>query len=211
MDDTFWHDKWQRGDIGFHGARPHPLLQRHLAALHVGPGARLLVPLCGKSLDIHWLLAQGHQVAGVELSRAAVEQLFAELGMEPAVHHMGRLACFEGDGLCVFVGNIFDLDAMTLMPVDAVYDRAALVALPGPLRRRYTRQIVELTGGAPQLLVTYEHDPAALEGPPFAVDATELARHYEAEYHLSCLERRAVEGGLRGHPSCEAAWHLAPR
>ncbi len=210
MDESFWHDRWRRGDIGFHAPRPHPLLQRHLATLQAGPGARLFLPLCGKSLDIHWLLAQGHQVAGIELSRAAVEQLFAELGVEPVVHRLGNLLCFEAEGISVFVGNIFDLDAITLMPVDAVYDRAALVALPGPLRRRYTRQLLDLTGGAPQLVITYEHDPAALEGPPFAVDAAELARHYEADYHLSCLERRPVEGGLGGHPSCEAVWHLAP-
>lgn len=68
MNSTFWQAKWQRNEIGFHEHRPNVLLVRNFPALCLQHGARVFVPLCGKSLDIHWLLAQGHQVVGCELS-----------------------------------------------------------------------------------------------------------------------------------------------
>ena len=83
MEEKFWHDRWQNNQIPFHKVEVNPLLVRNLPALELASGARVFVPLCGKSLDVHWLLAQGYRVAGAELSRIAVEQLFAELGVIP--------------------------------------------------------------------------------------------------------------------------------
>ncbi|MCK0196559.1 thiopurine S-methyltransferase [Ancylobacter sp. 6x-1] len=211
MDEAFWQGKWQRGEIGFHAAAPNPLLTRNLPALGLAPGARLFLPLCGKSLDIHWLLAQGHAVAGAELSRLAVEQLFSELGVEPTIRAAGTLERFEAEGLTIFVGNIFDLDAARLEPVDAIYDRAALVALPETLRTLYAAHLVALTGGAAQMLVTYQYDQSRMSGPPFSVGPAEVGRHYDALYRLTLLEEAQVEGGLRGEPARESVWHLAPR
>jgi hypothetical protein len=45
----------------------------------------VFLPLCGKTLDIQWLLSRGYGVAGSELSKIAVEQLFSELGVEPNI------------------------------------------------------------------------------------------------------------------------------
>ncbi|MFK8250463.1 thiopurine S-methyltransferase [Ancylobacter terrae] len=212
MDQDFWHEKWNSNQIGFHEAKPNPLLVENLPALGLAPGARLFLPLCGKSLDIGWLLAQGHRVAGAELSRLAIEQLFAELGVEPQITAAGPLERFEAGPLTVFVGDIFDLDRATLGPVDAVYDRAALVALPDGLRARYADHLVALTGAAPQLLVTFEYDQAVMPGPPFSVDADEVRRRYERAYDLALVTAQEVPGGLKGVcPAREAVWRLTPR
>lgn len=211
MEEQFWQQKWQRGEIGFHEGKPNALLVRHLPALGLAPGARLFLPLCGKTRDIGWLLAQGYRVAGAELSRLAIEQLFAELGVAPVIAEAGPLTRFEAPGLVVFVGNIFDLDRGTLGAVDGVYDRAALVALPEPMRERYAAHLIAITDAAPQLLVSFDYDQSRMEGPPFAVTPAEIARHYDTAYRIACLQRRAVDGGIRGVPSQEAIWHLARR
>lgn len=212
MDQDFWHRKWASNEIGFHEARPNALLVAHLPELALPAGARLFLPLCGKSLDIGWLLAQGHRVAGAELSRLAIEQLFAELGVEPTISAAGPLERFEAGPLTVFVGDIFELDRATLGPVDAIYDRAALVALPDGLRARYAHHLVALTGAAPQLLVTFEYDQSVMPGPPFSVDAEEVRRRYEATYALALAAAREVPGGLKGIcPAREAVWRLTPR
>lgn len=207
MDRDFWLARWQNNQIGFHEGAPNTLLVAHFAALGIPAGGRIFVPLCGKSHDMHWLRAQGYTVIGAELSRLAVEQFFAELRLTPAVAPAGRLERFEAEGVTLFVGDIFDLDHETLGAVDAVYDRAALVALPAPLRAHYAAHIIGLTSAVPQLLVTFEYDQARQPGPPFSVPEAEVRALYGATCRLGCAEVREVPGGLKGRcPAQESVW-----
>jgi len=130
MQPEFWRQRWASNQIGFHESEVNPLLVAHFDALELSAGARLFLPLCGKTVDIDWLLSRGFQVAGAELSALAVSQLFERLGTTPAVIRVGALECHRAGGLTVFAGDIFDLSAEALGRVDAIYDRAALVALP---------------------------------------------------------------------------------
>lgn len=211
MDEQFWHRKWQRNEIGFHAPDFNPMLLRYWRTLALAQGVRVFVPLCGKTRDIHWLLAQGHRVVGAELSRTAVEQLFSDLGLTPAIDTSGTLTRFQAGDLTVFVGNIFDLDREMLGPVEAIYDRAALVALPTPLRERYTAHLTEITRKAPQLLVTLEYDATLIEGPPFSIPAQEVSRLYDTDYRIERLEQRDNGEKLKGIcPTLESAWKLLP-
>ncbi|MCK0209658.1 thiopurine S-methyltransferase [Starkeya koreensis] len=212
MDEQFWHRKWRDNEIGFHREDANPLLLHHLPALGLATDARLLLPLCGKTRDIGWLLAQGHEVVGSELSELAVEQLFEELGVKPEIADDGPLRRFDAERLTVFAGNFFDLDRHRLGTVDAVYDRAAIVALPEAMRERYAGHLIHLTHTAPQLVVTFEYDPSRLVGPPFAVPEAELRRHYGTAYRVACLGRHELKEGLRGvTPVTEAVWRLERR
>lgn len=206
MDPDFWQARWACNQIGFHEGKPNSFLVKHFARLSLDPGARVFVPLCGKTRDISWLLSQGFSVVGAELSRIAVEQLFAELGVEPAIAPAGALTRFGGPGIDIFVGDIFDLTREALGPVDAVYDRAALVALPGAMRARYAAHLVDITGTAPQLLVCFVYDQSLVEGPPFSVPAETVEALYGATYRLALLESAPVPGGLKG--KCEASEHV---
>lgn len=212
MDADFWHRKWANDDIGFHEGAVNPLLVRHLPALSLAEGARVFLPLCGKTLDIHWLLGNGYRVAGAELSRLAVEQLFAELGTEPTVSRFGQIEHHGAPGLDIFVGDIFAVSARLLGAVDAIYDRAALVALPEDMRRRYTAHLTEITADAPQLLICFEYDQSLLAGPPFAIAGEEIARHYRSDYEVTLLDRVEIPGGFKGKlPAQEAIWLLKRR
>mgnify|MGYP000400918887 CR=1 FL=1 len=64
MKADFWHDKWNNNEIGFDQDQPNPLLVEHWQALNLEANARVFVPLCGKSIDMVWLLHQGHQGVG---------------------------------------------------------------------------------------------------------------------------------------------------
>lgn len=211
MDMNFWHRKWENNEIAFHQRDANPHLVRHLSALELPAAARVFLPLCGKTRDIAWLLAQGYRVAGAELSKLAVGQLFQELGIVPEVTQVGALERYRAPQLDLFVGDIFDLSRELLGPVSAVYDRAALVALPSDLRRRYALHLAALANHAPQLLITYEYDQNLLPGPPFSIHAGEVAELYidAAGYRVTLLGSASVEGGLKGKvPSRESIWHL---
>ncbi len=210
MDAEFWHRKWADNDIGFHESEVNPLLVGHLPALALDKGRRVFLPLCGKTLDIHWLLSRDYRVAGVELSRTAVEQLFAELGVAPMVSSCGPLERFSAPGVDIFVGDFFDLSGELLGPVDAIYDRAALVALAEGTRSRYAAHLTEITACAPQLLICFEYDPGLMNGPPFSLTGEEVARHYGGRYQVTLLDRVDIPGGFKGRiPAKESVWLLA--
>lgn len=212
MNADFWHGKWQRNEIGFHEGRPNHFLVKHADRLAAGAGSRVFLPLCGKTRDIAWLMARGARVAGAELNRGAIEQLFAELELAPEVTAAGPLERFSAAGIDIFVGDVFALTPAHLGPVDAIYDRAALVALPGDVRRRYAGHLRGLTGGARQLLISYEYDQSLAKGPPFSVQADEVHALYGADYHVQELETAPVERGLKGLSEViERIWQLVPR
>lgn len=211
MDKNFWHDRWETSRIGFHESRPNPLLLAHFPELSVPEHGRVFVPLCGKTLDIAWLLSKGHRVAGAELSELAIRQLFEDLGVEPAISDLGDLKRYSADGIDIYVGDVFELTPTVLGPVDAVFDRAAFVALPEEMRSAYAPHIAHITGNAPQLLVAFEYDQSQLDGPPFSTPGDEVKRRYGDLYELSTLAINDPAGGLKGVAAKEVVWLLKPR
>lgn len=210
MEHSFWHDRWESGRIGFHGQEPNPLLVTHFPALAMPENGRVFVPLCGKTLDIAWLLAQGHRVAGAELSELAIQQLFEDLGVEPAISDLGALKHYSADSIDIFVGDVFNLTADMLGAVDAIFDRAAFVALPEHMRSAYAPHIADITRNAPQLLITFEYDQSQLDGPPFSIPSDEVVQRYGGRYGISTLATDRVAGGFKGLDVKEHVWLLKP-
>jgi len=209
MEASFWHNKWEHGDIGFHENETNPLLVKHLEKLGMQPDGRIFLPLCGKTRDIAWLLGRGHRIVGAELSALAIEQLFSELGLQPAVSAVGKLIRYSASDIDVLVGDFFAVTVDLLGPVNAIYDRAALVALPDGVRADYAVHLMRLTGAAPQLLVSLAYDQQRMAGPPFSVTEDEIRKHYDNAYQVHCVQTNAVAGGLKGKvEATESAWIL---
>lgn len=192
MEPDFWHGKWQRDETAFHEGKPNERLTRFVNRLKLNPGARVFVPLCGKSADLIWLMDQGFRVAGIELSPIAVTDFFAGLEMTPEVSQVGPLVRHAVPGLVIYQGDVFDLSAEILGEVDAVYDRAALVALPETMREKYAAHLVSITQSAPKLVITFDYDPSSMTGPPFSVDAAQVHVLYERSYAITLLQREPV-------------------
>lgn len=175
MEHSFWRQRWREGRIGFHRPDPNPHLVAH--AEHLGEGARVLVPLCGKSVDVAWLGARAHSVVGVELVESAVASLFEEAGMSATRTVEGAFSRYAHESIEVYVGDFFELDPSALGHFDAAFDRASMIALPPPLRARYVQKLRELLAPwATVLLVTLETDDDA--GPPFSVSEREVREIY---------------------------------
>lgn len=213
LEAAYWLNKWDRGEIGFHQSDFNHLMVRHFSAFGLDVGAHVFVPLCGKTRDIAWLLQQGFRVTGCELSRDAVEALYADLSLTPMVTQDGGLIRYATPDLVVFVGDIFDVSARALGNVQAVYDRAALVALPAEVRARYANHVAVITDHAPQLIVTFTYDPSKMSGPPFSVTSDMIADLFGRDYDLNLMETCEVASGLKRGlvAATESAWRLMPR
>lgn len=210
MDTDFWLKKWESQVLGFHLTEPNPLLTNHIGLLKLPGGARIFLPLCGKTRDIGWLLEQGYRVVGCELSELAVAALFQELDVSPEITKFVDGLRYSAPNVEVFVYDIFKLSADVLGDIDAIYDRAALIALPDTMRSRYAATLMSLTDSAPQLLVTVLYDQSQLEGPPFSVSDGSVQEYYAKSYELELLTSLDIPGGLKGQcPAVENVWLLS--
>lgn len=217
MDPSFWHERWQLNDIGFHQSRPHPALARLWGRLGLPRGSRVFVPLAGKSLDMLWLAAAGHSVVGIELSPIAVHDFFAEHELEPVVEQHGDLTLNRAGNIELWCGDVFALTPARLGPVAGAFDRAALVALPSAMRVRYAAQLARLLPrGARTLLVTMEYDQRQMPGPPHAVLEDEVRALFGTSHAITLLGRDAVLADLpqfaqRGVTALAEAYYLLER
>ena len=174
MQPGYWRDRWRDGLIGFHEGAPNAWLVEHVAALAIAPERRrVLVPLCGKSVDLAFLAAHGAEVVGVELVDAAARAFFEEAKLPAARTVDGALVRYEASGVEIVVADFFQLTPEDVGVFDAYYDRASLVALPPSLREPYARTLRLLAPTARGLVVTFEHD-AKDALPPFSVSPAEL-------------------------------------
>ncbi|MEG3767773.1 thiopurine S-methyltransferase [Alteromonas sp. 14N.309.X.WAT.G.H12] len=209
MDREFWLQKWRNNQTGFHEKDANPNLTAHFPSLNLQANQRVFIPLCGKTLDISWLISRGYDVIGAELSDIAIKQLFEQLDVSPQTTQIGHITRYESHGVTIFGGDIFHLTGDIIGPIHAIYDRAALVALPPAMRITYTQQLIAMTGYAPQLLVTFDYDQAVMNGPPFSVPKDEVLEHYQDHYHLTCLDTHPIN--LKGKvPAQEQVWLLTP-
>jgi thiopurine S-methyltransferase len=193
MDAGYWIQRWNEGRTGWHHDAVMPLLESHWPALSLPRGARVLVPLCGKTLDMVWLASQGYRVLGVEFSQFAIEQFFAENHLQPQRRDAPDGAHFVAGDIEVICGDVFGVDAATLAGCAAVYDRAAVIALPAPVRRRYADEVyAKLPPGCPGLMITLEYPPGEMDGPPFSVDDDEIRRLFDAHWQIALLDRRDI-------------------
>lgn len=177
-----WLERWQEGRIGWHEADGNAGLKQHWR----GSGRTVLVPLCGKSLDLRWIAEQGNRVIGVELSEIAVETFFEEQRLAYS-RTDGELARYDAKdiGITIYCGDFFKL---TALQCDAHYDRGALIAMPPDLRAAYAAQVSALlTSDAQQLVITITYDQQVAKGPPFSIEDAELLSYWPA---LHCVEAR---------------------
>ncbi|MCQ4347795.1 thiopurine S-methyltransferase [Pseudomonas stutzeri] len=207
MHEEFWQARWARNEIGFHRDEVHPALPAHWASLDLAAGSEVLVPLCGKSLDMPWLAAHGHRVLGVELAEKAVRDFFAEQGLAAATRDDGALRRHQATGIALLQGDFFALTAAQAAGCAGYYDRAALIALPAEMRRRYVAHLgTLLRPGCAGLLVTLDYPQEQRQGPPFAVSDTEVRELYGADWAIELLEDEDVLADNAGFHALGVSW-----
>jgi thiopurine S-methyltransferase len=190
MEPDFWHSRWEQGQIGFHLATVNPRLIAHASALPAAPGSRVLVPLCGKTLDMAWLAARGHQVVGVELSELAAQAFMQEHGLLSSlvVVRDGAFVCYRTPGIEIWCADMLSISRAQLGHLDGYYDRAALVALPETMRVPYLQQLATLLPrGARGLVISFDYAQAQMPGPPFSVDDATVRALYTQDFEPSAL------------------------
>ena len=179
MNHEFWLQAWIEERTRFHQPDVHGDLIAADAPFLGGGPHRVLVPLCGRTLDLAWLAGHGHEVVGIELSPIAARLLFEDLGVEPEVSQLGPFEARRHGRLTLLLGDFFAATPERIGLFDRVWDRAALVAMDPERRGPYTATIASLLRPGGLLLQnTFSYDQARMEGPPFSIPPEELAGRY---------------------------------
>ncbi|MGR3914480.1 MAG: thiopurine S-methyltransferase [Gammaproteobacteria bacterium] len=190
MQPKFWQQRWSEGRLGFHQEKVNSRLRTCWHALEAVPGARVFVPLCGKSLDMLWLASCGYRVIGLEISAIACRDFFTENGLRYVETAGARFVRMTGGGIEIWCGDFFRLNAADLRDAQFAYDRAALIALPAAMRAEYAEKLAELLPpGARILLISMDYDPRKMKGPPFSVPEGEVRALFAGRFCVDILAR----------------------
>ncbi len=207
MEQQFWQEKWNANEIGFHQDSPHPLLEKHLPSLSLGKAARVFVPLCGKSSDMICLQQMGHEVVGLELSEVAAQSFFDENELYVSINDAGEFKRFQSAHIEILCGDFFSATREILGNISAVFDRAALIALPPEMRQRYVKKLQYILNPEVEiLLVSLEYAEDIVKPPPFAVTKEEVISLYSNWCNVELLEKAGSE--VKGKPCHELAYRL---
>lgn len=176
-----WIRRWAEGRICFHKPAVQSWLVDHAARFLPRGDECVLVPLCGKSVDLVWLERRGHSVVGIDVAEQAFRDFLREQGRVAAEHESPPFKVFASGRIELLCGDVFDLKRERHGDFPAILDRAALVALPPRRRAEYAALMLQLLRpGGRMLLVGLEYDGSKMEGPPFTVPRDEVARLYGA-------------------------------
>lgn len=195
MDAEYWQQRWNEGRTGWHRDEVMPLLREHWTQARVSRGSRVLVPLCGKSLDMAWLGMGGYKVLGIELAYAGIEGYLYEQGFEPPfeVEHTEAGPQYQAGPVRLLQADIFDVPRSVLGQCSGIYDRAAMIALPAQTRARYVhhvyRALPQDSGG---LLITLEYPQTEKAGPPFSVSEDEVRTLLEPDWKVELVKRKDI-------------------
>jgi thiopurine S-methyltransferase len=185
VDKQFWLERWQRREIGWHRTDVNAHLQEYWPRLGIQPPGRVFVPLCGKTLDLLWLMQQGYHVVGVELSEQAISEFFDEHHLIAHKTTTPSFISYHHDHLTLLCGDFFDLTPSAVGTITALFDRAALTALPPEMRVAYRQHLQQLIPfPVPTLLITFQYDQTRMKGPPFSIQDDELDHLFAQSYQL---------------------------
>ena len=189
----YWHNRWDTLQLGWHRDEFNDLLEKHWFSINPPKDCEVLVPLCGKSLDMIWLAKQGYKVVGLELVQQAIETFFQENNLESSTIKVDKHTKYSSPPFTIFQGDIFDLQS-GMIQADAWYDRAAMVALPNSVRQQYVKQIYNQTKpGAVGLLITFSYPEDEMEGPPFSLPDHLVMDYFSNGFEVECLEKIDLE------------------
>ena len=180
-----WRQVWVDRTIGFHKSEYNPHLVRYADLLK--NHNHILLPLCGKTLDLHFLHQAGHRCTGIELVEQAIQEFFAEWSVSP--RRDTTPPRWTHENISIRQENIFNIQPNQLDSINAIYDRAALVALAPDTRQQYVDLMLSLLSkGGVILLITFEMPRSLDIGPPFSIPENFVHTLYEKASNIALLE-----------------------
>jgi len=199
-----WAGKWEADQTRWQRDTYHHTLLKFYEKYLKGRGS-VLVPLCGKTKDLHYLTGMGHETFGVEGIHKAIIEFASEnadkvdFDAEKDTMEFKTFETFVGSdkkthsAVKILRGDFFLLGSVAPSKFRGVWDRASLVAIEPTMRGSYAKTMGEaMAPGAVMLLSTFWREkgtPEAMRaGPPFSVSERDVRGMYEGLDWVASVE-----------------------
>lgn len=193
MNYDFWSRRWSRNETGWHQQEVHPKLKQYWPELGLERNATILVPFCGKSLDLKWLAKRHQKVIGIELVTKPVEEFMQEHYEDYQLQEENSFHIYKAQNLEIWQGDFFEFGDGGFSSIDGIYDRGSLVSLPPDMRKKYGRHICRLSNAQTQiLLIVYDYNQDEMNGPPFSVPRDEVEQHFRDDFQIKQLLNKSI-------------------
>lgn len=194
-----WLEFWANNETNWHSDVVTQELEKYLGLLKLESGDTVFVPLCGKSLDMIYMLNRGFSVIGVEVSEIGIKQFFHENGLDFTISQVGKFDLYSAKNIEIYCGDFFSLTSKHLCDVKAVFDRKSLIALNRNLRQKYVKHLNDIISlGVRILLITLHYPQHQMSGPPFSVDKSEVESLFSMAFNYQELKPfQDIENGLK--------------
>jgi len=194
-----WLEFWANNETNWHSDVVTQELEKYLGLLKLESGDTVFVPLCGKSLDMIYMLNRGFSVIGVEVSEIGIKQFFHENGLDFTISQVGEFDLYSAKNIEIYCGDFFSLTSKHLCGVKAVFDRKSLIALDRNLRQKYVKHLNDIISlGVRILLITLHYPQHQMSGPPFSVDKSEVESLFSMAFNYQELKPfQDIENGSK--------------
>jgi len=194
-----WLEYWENNETNWHSDVVTQELEEYLGLLKLEPGDKVFFPLCGKSLDMIYMLNRGFSVIGVELSEIGIKQFFHENGLDFTISQVGEFDIYSAKNIEIYCGDFFSLTSKYLYGVKAVFDRKSLIALDRGIRQKYVKHLNDIISlGVRILLITLHYPQHQMSGPPFSVDKSEVESLFSMAFNYQELKSfQDIENGSK--------------
>ncbi len=194
MELSYWQSRWRKDNIGFHMAEGYPGLKKYWDHLNIADHPVVLVPLCGKSIDMIWLEEQGATVIGVEISEKGILDFMNENDREFKTSTFEDFIIYQTGNIQLWCGDFMKLPKHKLPKINLIFDKAALVALPPKMRPPYLYKLKELAGPSTKILLHhFEYSQDQMPGPPFSVSEQEIGDALKLSFTFSKFESNTIK------------------
>jgi thiopurine S-methyltransferase len=194
-----WLKFWENNETNWHGDRITQELVEYFELFALETRDKVFVPLCGKSLDMIYIMNQGFSVVGVEISEIGVRQFFSENNLTYKITKVDDFDLYSSENLEIYCGDFFSLTSKHLNNVKAVLDSKSLIALEPDLRQKYAKHLNDIISlGVRILLVTLQYPQHQMSGPPFSVDESEVESLFSMAFESRKLKSfNDIENGSK--------------
>jgi thiopurine S-methyltransferase len=198
MEISYWQSRWRKNNTGWHMDDVYPPLPQIWEQASFKADATVLVPLCGKSMDLHWLADHAQHVIGVEVSQKALQQVIQKHPEHFSKDTSHGFTVYRSQSMELWEGDFLTLPTSEIPPPDVIYDKAAIVALPPDVRAEYAQKLIDCCGENTQILLqTFEYKQDEMNGPPFSVEEDEIRQHFAKEFSLRLMYEQSKFNKLR--------------